>query len=215
MAVVSGDELLAAFDDDGTSLGALPRSEVHRLGHWHAVFHCLVIAHRNGEPFAILQRRSATKRAFPGLLDLSAAGHILADETIADGVRELHEELGITPAIDDLVSLGTFRIADSDPGSEGNNREVVHAFLFLDDRPLAAYAPDHVELDGVAEIALSDLVAIFTEPGALAEVTELPIAGQQRTFVATSGDLVPDVDGYWPSLLAAAMTALVSLKPSD
>lgn len=205
---MSGDELLTAFDDEGTSLGPLPRDEVHRLGHWHEVFHCLIIAHRDDEPFAVLQRRSASKRAFPGLLDLSAAGHILADETLTEGVRELHEELGITPTFAELVPLGTFRIADSDPAAEGNNREIVHSFLFLDDRPLTAYSPDPVELAGVAETRLADLQRLHTEPGALAEVTELPIGGQLRTFVATANDLVPDIDGYWPSLLKAAALEL-------
>ncbi len=208
---MSGSELLAAFDDDGIPLGALPRDEVHRLGHWHEVFHCLVVAHRAGEPYAVLQRRSANKRAFPNLLDISAGGHILADETLADGVRELHEELGITPNLDDLTSLGQFRIADTDPASEGKNREIIHAFLFLDDRDLGAYAPDPVELDGVAETKLSELIAVFTEPGSLAEVTERSIDGQVRTFIAASADFVPEVDGYWTAMLATTATALAEM----
>ena len=205
---VSDQELLAAFADDGTSLGALPRNEVHEHGYWHEVFHCLVVAHRSGVPTAVLQRRSASKKAFPGLLDLSAAGHILAEETVADGVRELHEELGITPAFADLALLGTFRIADSDPAAEGKNREIVHTFLLRDDRPLVDYQPDPIELAGVADISLDDLESLFAVPGALAQVDEVALDGSHRTFVATVADLVPDVDGYWPAMLQAARTEL-------
>ncbi len=203
-------ELLMTLSATGDRLEPLPRDEVHRLGHWHEVFHCLVVAHRPSGLHAILQRRSRRKKAFPGLLDLSAAGHVLADETIADGIRELHEELGISPTFDELVELGTFRITDTDDAAEGINREIVHAFLLCDDRPLAAYSPDPSELDGVAEILLDDLLALFTEAAATAKVTELPIDGEPATFTVTAADLVPDIDEYWPTMLQSALQKMAS-----
>ena len=88
--------MLDVFDDMGRFLCVKPRDEVHQAGDWHRVFHCQIATIRNGVPSLVLQRRSDQKAAFPGLLDLSAAGHLSAGESPTDGVRELAEELGFS-----------------------------------------------------------------------------------------------------------------------
>jgi len=99
-------EMLNTFTQDGRPLGKAPREEVHRIGYWHETFHCWVTATQNGEDVVYLQRRSPDKKDYPGLFDITAAGHLTADETVQDGTREMAEEIGLEVNYDDLQPLG-------------------------------------------------------------------------------------------------------------
>ncbi|RMD45906.1 NUDIX domain-containing protein [Candidatus Pacearchaeota archaeon] len=67
---------------------------IHSKGLWHRVSHVWLYTSK-GE--VVLQLRSRKKRLFPGLLDVSAAGHIDSGETPRQAaLRETKEELGIT-----------------------------------------------------------------------------------------------------------------------
>ncbi|WP_345893255.1 NUDIX hydrolase [Ferdinandcohnia quinoae] len=101
-----GNEYFKIFDDDRNEIGVASRSDVHRLGHWHETFHCWFVTKDEGTDYLLLQLRSDTKQDYPNLFDITAAGHLLADETVQDGVREIKEEIGIDVSYTDLVSLG-------------------------------------------------------------------------------------------------------------
>lgn len=120
------DELLDVVEPTGAQIARLPRSKVHSEALWHQVFHCLVV--RSGLPARVLlQRRKSSSRAFAGMIDLSATGHLLAGERPLDGVREFREETGLVVDEARLVSLGRRLLAD-DCG-EGRNREVAHGCI--------------------------------------------------------------------------------------
>jgi hypothetical protein len=78
------------FDASGRPVGVAGKRAAHRLGWWHFVFHCWLYRVGGG---IILQRRGPGKKVYPGLYDISAAGHYTAGEGVADGVREIGEEL--------------------------------------------------------------------------------------------------------------------------
>lgn len=99
-------EKLKIFDDNKNLLGLATRSDVHRIGYWHEAFHCWFISKEQGINYIYLQLRSKNKKDYPNLLDITAAGHLLADETVEDGVREIKEEIGIDVAFKELVKLG-------------------------------------------------------------------------------------------------------------
>jgi isopentenyldiphosphate isomerase len=99
-------ELLNIFDENRNRMGTATRAEVHRLGHWHEAFHCWFVSRDGGRAYIYVQLRSEGKKDYPNLLDISAAGHLLADETVLDGVREIEEELGILVSFDELIPLG-------------------------------------------------------------------------------------------------------------
>jgi isopentenyldiphosphate isomerase len=146
--VSADDEILDVFDDEGRQLGTKRRGDVHRDGDWHLAFHLWVVAPAG----VLLQRRSRDKSSWPGFLDASAAGHLLAGESIRDGLREVEEELGATYAFDDLARLGVHRIADTER-SGAVNRELQHVFAVRDARPLAAWHDfDRNELAGLVLI---------------------------------------------------------------
>ena len=81
-------ERLKVFDESYTYVKEDSRDEVHRKGLWHETFHCWLM----DDEFVYIQKRSAVKKDFPGLFYITAAGHILATETVMDGIREVEEE---------------------------------------------------------------------------------------------------------------------------
>jgi isopentenyldiphosphate isomerase len=151
------EELLDVIDQHGAHLGVKPRGAVHRDGDWHAAFHLWVVSPAG----VLLQRRSAAKAAWPGFLDATAAGHLIAGEAVADGLREVREEIGATYPFEALTALGVHSV-DECRGEGGHNRERQHVYAVRDDRPLASWAEfDRVELDGlvlVGHTAFSSLV---------------------------------------------------------
>jgi len=101
-------ERLKIFDDKRNPIGIASREEVHRLGYWHEVFQCWVISSVAGANYIYLQLRSETKKDYPSLFDITAAGHLLANETVRDGVREIKEEIGVSLNFEELIPLGIF-----------------------------------------------------------------------------------------------------------
>jgi isopentenyldiphosphate isomerase len=156
------DELLDVVDDRGRHLGIKRRGDVHRDGDWHLAFHLWVV-----QPGGVLfQRRAGRKSSWPGFLDASAAGHLLAGESVRDGVREAEEELGTAYAFADLVPLGVHRVVDAERAGVVN-RELQHVFAVCDTRPLGRWtAFDRVELDG---LVLVDHEAFAVLAGVLAD----------------------------------------------
>ena len=199
------DELLDVLDATGRRLGVERRSVVHRDGLWHGVFHCLMV--RSVLPVTVvLQRRRLQAKAFPGRLDLSVTGHLVAGESPVDGVRELREELGLEVSPDRLVALGTRLLADD--SGEGRNRERAHVFLIVEDRPFADFRIDPGEVEGLVEIAVGDLLNLLHKPDASVTCATVGKNSLVREIAYTSDDLVPMVDGYW-SVLALMADRLV------
>ena len=200
--MVSHAEQLDIFDDTGRHLGTKARDAVHRDGDWHQVFHVLIVrTEPEREPSVVLQRRSETKAAFPGLVDLSATGHLEAGERPPDGVRELAEEMGIDADPGDLVPLGVRRIVEA--SGEGKlNKELAHFFLLADQRPLSRYRPDQREVSAVVEAGIDRLLDLFADPTKEAAARCGP-ADPPTPCTLRHDDFVPG-DSYWITALIMA-----------
>ncbi len=69
------------------------REECHKNGYWHRAVYGFII-NKNGD--VLLQKRSANKKLWPNLWDITAGGHVVAGELGEQAlIREVKEELGI------------------------------------------------------------------------------------------------------------------------
>ena len=79
------------------------REECHKNGLWHRAVYAFVIDD-NGN--VLLQKRSANKKLWPNLWDVTAGGHVDSGEFGRQAlIREFKEELGIDITDDDIKYL--------------------------------------------------------------------------------------------------------------
>jgi len=154
-------ERLRIFDDDRNPIGVATREEVHKLGYWHEVFHCWVVSHEAGKDYVYLQLRSDSKRDYPGLLDITAAGHLLENERIQDGVREVKEEIGLDVAFEELIPLGIidYHVVN------GNliDKEIANVFLYKMRNTLDDFVLQEEEVAGVVKVAFTDFIDFWLD----------------------------------------------------
>jgi isopentenyldiphosphate isomerase len=165
-------EMVRTFDDQHRQTGTASREEVHTLGLWHEAFHCWLINEVEATIYIYLQIRSEDKQDFPGLFDITAAGHLTADETAEDGVREMEEELGLSLAYDDLVKLGVFVYQCDRPGF--TDREFAHVHLYDKPFSLHDFMIPNDEVCGIARVKFQDFYELWLDI-----VSEINIEGFQ------------------------------------
>lgn len=101
------EEFFDVLDERGDFTGeVVSRDECHKRGLWHRAAVVFIVSTDNQR--ILLQLRSADKKLWPNLWDVTAGGHVLAGELGYQGViRETKEELGIDIAKNDLEYIGT------------------------------------------------------------------------------------------------------------
>jgi len=89
------DEYIDILTEEGKLSGEVKlKSEAHRLGLWHESVQVWVI---NSKQQVLLQKRAYSKDSYPGLWDISVAGHLSAGDTVIQAaLREIHEEIGLS-----------------------------------------------------------------------------------------------------------------------
>lgn len=144
-------EKIRVCDENGQSLGVAARQEIHQKGLWHETFHCWIVSGKSGKSKIHLQLRSKEKKDFANLFDITAAGHILADETVEDGLREVEEELGIKVSFEELIPLGV--IKDQIQQKDFIDNERCHVFLYKAAENLdATYKLQKEEVAGIVAV---------------------------------------------------------------
>ncbi|MBT2684630.1 NUDIX domain-containing protein [Bacillus sp. ISL-37] len=199
------NELLKVFDQKGICIGTATRSEVHKTGHWHETFHCWFTERIDNEEFLFFQVRSLAKKDYPNLLDITAAGHILADESPVDGLREVKEELGIDLALEELHSLGMIKDSLNSPGFIDN--ELCHVFLYEQPQPFDNYKLQREEVSGIMMASLSEFEDLW-----FGKKKEMKVEGflasvnnekKSHSMLVTKKDFVPHEDTYIESVIKA------------
>jgi isopentenyldiphosphate isomerase len=204
------DEPFDVVRADGLPTGVVkPRGQIHRDGDWHRALHVWVAGiDAPGSSFLMFQRRSPRKDTWPNRYDATVGGHYRAGESLSDTLREIEEEIGISPDGLELRPLGVRVCADeAQPGIV--DRELEDVLLLRDDRPLEAFRPDPVELAALARFPLDALLPFLA--GEKNQVQGLSIASGATQIVpvtALSDDFIPTVDRYFLRVAIAARNAL-------
>ena len=96
-------EVINIYHDNYEFKGTMERREAHQNKEWHETFQCIFTQ----DEYIFLQKRSLVVRDYKGMLDVTVGGHLLSNETVEDGVREIEEEMGIKVTFDRLNFLCT------------------------------------------------------------------------------------------------------------
>ncbi len=100
------DELFDVLNENGEFTNEIKsREECHKKGLWHKAVVVFIINEDNTK--VLLQQRSASKKLWPNLWDITAGGHVLTGELGYQAViRETKEEIGIDITKNDLEFIG-------------------------------------------------------------------------------------------------------------
>jgi isopentenyldiphosphate isomerase len=198
-------ELFDVLWADGLPTGKVKRrADVHRDGDWHRSVHVWVTGTDERGPFLLAQRRSAQKDTWPLRLDATVGGHYRHNETLAEALREVEEEIGVAVEKSILRPLGV-RLCASETPDGILDREIQDVFLLVDNRPMTDYQPHPVELDALVKFVISDLLALFA-----GEIDQIPAVsirpGENGVSEAIVGkdDFIPTIDNYFFRIAIAA-----------
>lgn len=152
-------EKLKIFDEQRNYLGVATREEVHKVGHWHETFHCWIVSKEEAGNYVYFQLRSPLKKDYPNLFDITAAGHLLANETVEDGVREVKEEIGLDVSMEDLHSLGV--IPYHVQHGELIDKELAHVFLLIKKCEMEDFQLQVEEVAGIGKVRIEDFTKLL------------------------------------------------------
>lgn len=144
------------FTDRYEYVGIEEKAVAIANGYWHRVFSCLVLNASTRTVF--LQKRYPGQYEFnpPNYADITVGGHYAAGEKIEEGIRELHEELGLRDVkYSDLIPIG-IRQTCVTLAPDYIEREFQHIHLFPMDRVLEEFPLDGTEVAEIIEIGLED-----------------------------------------------------------
>lgn len=196
-------EKLRIYDKHGTARGIATRQDVHKQGYWHKTFHCWMMRREKGKDLIYLQLRSEDKKDFPSLFDITAAGHLLAHETVQDGVREVQEELGINVKFEELISLGTIKDQLLLPDFIDN--EQCYCFLYRKkENSNETFELQLEEVSGIVTVEFEELAALFKKEKERIEVDEIIHQSTSRpSFSKWIGlkDFVPHSQAYLEEII--------------
>ena len=173
-------ELLKIFDKNYKEIGFKHREIIHERGYWHEVFHCWVIEKINAEWHIYFQLRSKDKRDYPLQYDITAAGHLLATETVQDGVRELEEEIGITAKFPQLKSLGVIPYSIENELIKDN--EFANIFVFELVGGFEQFSIQREEVDGMYRAKWEHFMQLAQEAVKEIEVTGFRYENDVKCF---------------------------------
>ncbi|MCR8642394.1 NUDIX domain-containing protein [Paenibacillus sp. N1-5-1-14] len=195
---MSKKEMLDTFTKQLEFIDVRSRDEVHRLGLWHQTFHCWLLQQEMGKNYILFQKRYAYKKDYPGFLDITAAGHLEAGEKPLDGIRELHEELGIELEVEELISVGIIPCLLSTETIIDN--EFGHVYLVDYSKRTEPFQLQSDEVESIIRVEFEKFRSLrqgYSEVIVGSDLTT-GIAGQEVRL--TWADFLPHSESYYESV---------------
>ena len=199
----AADELLQVYFPSGRPTGhACTRSRIHEIGLWHLTLQFWIVRRSgDGSHGLLFQERHPSQQAWPGKLDTTSAGHARLGET--DLLRELEEELGVRPHVEDVSFVGVRRWDDAtDPNMI--DRELHQTYIWINDLPLDAYSLQADEVTALVQVELSDAEALVTGQSPAVPGIRYETAAALRGVTVSNEMLVPVTDGAYRKVIDAA-----------
>ncbi|KAK9280933.1 hypothetical protein L1049_003824 [Liquidambar formosana] len=157
------EEHLDVLTKTGQKTGiSKPRGDVHRDGDYHRAVHVWIFAESTQE--LLLQRRADCKDSWPGLWDISSAGHISAgDSSLITARRELHEELGVILPKDafELIFIFLHECVINDGKFINNEFNDVYLVTTMAPIPLEAFTLQESEVSAVKYISFEEYKSVL------------------------------------------------------
>ncbi|XP_024985631.1 nudix hydrolase 3-like isoform X2 [Cynara cardunculus var. scolymus] len=195
------------------------RGLVHKDGDYHRAVHVWIFAESTQQ--LLLQQRAVCKDAWPGLWDISSAGHISAgDASLITARRELQEELGLTLPMDAFELLFVFlQQSVTNNGNFINNEfDDVYLVTTVDPIPLEAFTLQESEVSAVKYISIEEYkqAVVKEDPqyvpvnvdGQYGQLFDIINKRYQCDVEARSLDLQKKLNRYAPFSLSAELTGL-------
>jgi len=150
------------FDDKYRYVGTAGKKEAHQKGLWHHVFTAIVLLKESQT--IVLQRKAPGRYEFdrPDSVDISVGGHLDSGEKIADGVREIEEELGLKVQFEQLIPLGIRQTAATVAPDYIAN-EFQHIFLLPLEMKLEDFRLPGGEVTGIVEVPLREGIDLLLD----------------------------------------------------
>lgn len=195
-------ELLRIFNEDHQLIGVATRAEIHEKGYWHETFHYWLMEKEQGIDYIFLQLRSPKKKDYPQLLDITAAGHLLANETVEDGIREVKEEIGLSVHMEELKSLGILKYSvKMDPLLDN---ELAHVFLHQKNVPFDSFVLQEEEVAGIYRIKFTDFSALWRDEKQYIPMQGFEVENGEKNFFEKSvgkEQFVPHDQSFYAALI--------------
>jgi isopentenyldiphosphate isomerase len=208
-------ENIKIYDANLTEIGIMERKEAHLQAQWHITFHCWIV--QKNERKILLQLRSKEKKTFPNMFDVSAAGHLMSNETVPDGIREVSEELGIDIPFSTLLPLG-YRVEVEDSPNGMKNREYQSVYIALIEKQLKEFKPQAEEVAGLMWIGIDDALSLFGGKLHSAEVQGIVYNKENQSWdditrIVTIADFIPRIQNYYLTSTIMAERAVEGKLP--
>lgn len=197
------------FNDRYELVGTEDKKAAHVRGLWHRTFSALAISPAAGR--VLLQKKAPGRYSFdrPDYADITVGGHYETGEDIPDGIREVHEELGLAVAYADLHPIGLRQTAVT-LAPDYIEREFQHWHLLpldcaLEDIPLA-----DAEVSGLVEVSIADAIDLAAGDQDLVPARYASRSGSGLEYAEASlsrADLIPNylsLDQLYLRLFVAA-----------
>jgi isopentenyldiphosphate isomerase len=182
------DELIDILTSEGEATGTIAlKSEAHQKGWFHATVHIWLFT---ADAKVLLQKRGRSKKVFPGLWDISVAGHVGAGEGILTAAkREVFEEIGLQLADADFTKIAT------------RKHQISHQNGIIDNEFHQVFVAE-------LKIPLTELTLQATEVAAI-ELFDLDILKQTKNL---HNVLLPEFHEYYCKVYEAIHTQLQHSK---